>query len=77
CHLLSMRGKNWPEILIGGGTKNRRDYSVRPSGVGDFYPMPLAESFLASDAPMLPAPTMLIIMRFPSVRMRRRYSEAG
>lgn len=21
-----MRGKNWPEILIGGGTKNRRDY---------------------------------------------------
>ncbi|KFX12848.1 hypothetical protein KP17_12885, partial [Pectobacterium parvum] len=27
CHLLSMRGKNWPEILIGGGTKNRRDYT--------------------------------------------------
>ncbi|WJY14178.1 hypothetical protein PCO82_16860 [Pectobacteriaceae bacterium CE90] len=22
-----MRGKNWPEILIGGGTKNRRDYT--------------------------------------------------
>lgn len=21
-----MRDKNWPEILIGGGTKNRRDY---------------------------------------------------
>jgi hypothetical protein len=23
-----MRGKNWPEILIGGGTKNGRDYKM-------------------------------------------------
>ncbi|MFP1813967.1 hypothetical protein [Lonsdalea quercina] len=27
-----MRGKNWPEILIGGGTKKRRDYKINEQG---------------------------------------------